>query len=346
MAGPFACRRTIVKSVCLVALILTVYVLTGPTPVAGVGTVDQDWAPSGSPSGGDAIKFHAPIGQSFKPTMNNLVGVDINIQNTPILDASETTYAGGNAIDFHSPIGQSFTPKYAIFTAFEVYLMNSAAAVRGVTMNLRSGAIGGPIIGTKAFTLAASSGWGWIHLDMASPVSVNPGSLYVIELVESVGGASWGCNTAGTYAGGNAIYNSAGNLAFDNLFKTFGATDRLTVNIRAGSIGGAVVGTAAASISVIPSFTWAHIDFTQFSITQGSTYVIEVIDPQGSASWAISIPGGYPDGEAIITGASTSGDNWFRTYGVLAAFDFSIALTSSSSATVFASSHIRHFHTI
>lgn len=334
MSDAFARRHTRVRSVCLLAIILVIYVFAGPVLVVAVGTVDQAWAPSGSPPDGEGIKFRAPIGQSFKPTMNNLVGVDINILNYPGSDAKETTYVGGNSIDFHSPIGQSFTPTYAIFTGFRVYLMNSAAASRTVTMNLRSGAIGGPIVASKAFTVAASSAWAWIDVDMSSPVSINPGSLYVIELVEPVGGTSWGCNTPGTYAGGNAIYNGADNAAFDNMFMTFGVTDRLTLNVRAGSIGGAVVGTAAASISVIPSSSWVHIDFTQFSITPGETYVIEVIDPQGSADWGESIPGAYPDGQAIISGAPTSNDLWFRTYGVLAAFDFGISLTTSSSVTV------------
>jgi hypothetical protein len=334
MSDPFARRHNGSRSVCLLVLILVVYVLAGTVLVGAVGTVDQAWAPSGSPSGGDAIKYHAPIGQSFKPTMDNLVGVDIDVLNNPVLDAAETTYVGGNSIDFHSPIGQSFTPTYAIFAGFDVYLMNSAPASRAVTMNLRSGAIGGPIVASKGFSVAGSASWGWIHVDMSSPVSINPGSLYVIELVEPVGGTSWGCNSPGTYAGGNAIYMGADNAAFDNMFRTFGATDRLTVNVRAGSIGGAVVGTATMFISLIPSFSWVHVDFTQFSITPGATYVIEVIDPQGSASWAISIPGGYADGDAIVSGAPTTGDNWFRTYGVAAIFDFSISLTSSSSATV------------
>lgn len=331
MADSFASQHARSKCVSLLVLTLAFFFFAGSVQVAAViGTVDQSWAPSGSPPGGNAIKYHAPIGQSFKPTMNNLVGVDINILNAASLDAAEATYVGGNAIDFHSPIGQSFTPTYAIFTGLDVYLMNSAPATRTVTMNLRSGAIGGPVVGSKAFTVAASAAWAWIHIDMSSPVSITPGSLYVIELVEPVGGTSWGCNTPGTYAGGTAIYNGAVNAAFDNMFKTFGVTDRLTLNIRSGSIGGPVVSTAPRSVSVIPSFTWESISFTQFSITPGATYVIEVIDPQGSASWGESIPGGYPDGQAIISGTPTSGDNWFRTYGVPATPDFSISSSTMS----------------
>ncbi len=299
------------------------------------GVVDQSWAPASPPSGGNAIKYHAPIGQSFKPTLDNLVGVDVCILNEPRLDASETSYSGGNAIDYHSPIGQSFIPTYAIFTGFEVYLKNNDGASRTVTMNLRSETIGGPIIGSKSFSVAGSSPWEWHHIDIPSPISVNPGSLYVIELVEPVGGVTWGAHTPGTYAVGNAIYNGADNLDFDNLFKTYGATDKIKVNIRSGSIGGAIVGASTTTVSILSSFTWTHIAFTQLSLTPGATYVLEVIDPQGSGSWASSISGGYPDGNAIISGSVKTSDNWFRTYGAPpVAFSFSLSLTTSSSVNV------------
>ncbi len=328
--------RTLVPASAILILISTstILILTGRVPVFAQETVDQAWAPTGPPPGGNAIKYHEPIGQSFKPTLDNLVGADVNILNNPKTDAAETTYVGGNSIDFHSPIGQSFTPTYGIFTRFDVYLMNSAGADRAVQMNLRSGTIGGPIIGSKTFSVPASSPWGWANIDMPSPISVNPGSLYVLELIEPVGGVNWGARTPGTYPGGNAIYNGADNAAFDNMFRTYGATDSLTANIRSSSIGGPIVGTSTISVPVISSFSWTHIDFTQFGITPGATYVLELVDPQGSASWGASIPGGYADGAAIIMGSATTGDNWFRTYGIAVSFDFSLTVTTSSSVTV------------
>jgi len=322
--------------VLLVLISINALVILNSQPrVFAIGAVDQSWAPAGPPPGGNAIKYHAPIGQSFKPTLDNLVGVDVCILNKPRSDASETSYSGGNAIDYHSPIGQSFIPTYAIFTGFEVYLKNNAGASRTVTINLRSGTIGGPIIGFESFSVAGSSAWEWHHIDTSSPISVNPGSLYVIELVEPVGGVTWGAHTPGTYAVGNAIYNGADNLDFDNLFKTYGATDKIKANIRSGSIGGAIVGASNTTVSILSSFTWTHIAFTQLSLTPGTKYVLEVIDPQGSASWASSISGGYPDGNAIISGSDKTSDNWFRTYGTPPiAFSFSLSLTTSSSVNV------------
>jgi len=297
-------------------------------PVQALGVVDQAWDP-GPAVGGNAVKYHSPIGQSFTPTLNNLVGVDVNILNERELDAAEITYSGGDAIDYHSPIGQSFKPSYPLFTGFDVYLMNDAIATRAVTMKLRSGTIGGSIIGSKTFSVSASLAWAWVHIDMSSPIPVNPGSLYVIELVESVGGVNWGINTAGTYTGGNAIIMGADKPAYDNMFKTFGVSDSVTANIRSGAIGGSVVGTSTKSVSV-QGFTWTHIDFTQFSITPGSTYVLELVDTYGSLSWAWSSGAGYAGGTSFMMGTPADGDCYFRTYGIPAALDFQITSDPAS----------------
>ena len=297
-------------------------------PVEAVGVVDQAWDP-GPAVGGNAVKYHSPIGQSFTPTLNNLVGVDVNILNEREQDAAEITYSGGDAIDYHSPIGQSFKPSYPLFTGFDVYLMNDEPATRAVTMKLRSGTIGGTVIGSKTFSVSASSAWAWIHSDMSSPVPVNPGSLYVIELVESVGGVNWGINLAGTYTGGNAIIMGADKPAYDNMFKTFGISDSVTANIRSGGIGGSVVGTSTKSVSV-QGFTWTHIDLTQFSITPGSIYVLELVDTYGSLSWAWSSGAGYAGGTSFMMGTPADGDCYFRTYGIPEALDFQIASDPAS----------------
>ena len=297
-------------------------------PVEAVGVVDQAWDP-GPAVGGNAVKYHSPIGQSFTPTLNNLVGVDVNILNEREQDAAEITYSGGDAIDYHSPIGQSFKPSYPLFTGFDVYLMNDATATRAVTMKLRSGTIGGSIIGSKTFSVSASSAWAWIHIDMSSPVPVNPGSLYVIELVESVGGVNWGVNLAGTYPEGNSIVMGVDKPAHDRMFKTFGISDSVTANIRSGAIGGSVVGTSTKSVSV-QGFTWTHIDFTQFSITPGSIYVLELVDTYGSLSWAWSSGAGYAGGTSFMMGTPADGDCYFRTYGIPAALDFQITSDPAS----------------
>lgn len=295
--------------------------------VSAHGTVDQAWAPAGSPTGGDAIQFHSPIGQSFTPTFNNLVAVDVNVLNSPRLDQQDAnTMVCGNYIDTHKPIGQYFKPNFPIFSGFDVYLKNNAGSDRTVTMNLRFGMIGGPIQASQTLT-SSPGGPFWIHVDMSSPVTVIPGDSYIIELQEPTDQVLWYCDSTNSYAGGTAITNGAIDPGIDYNFKTFGVTDRVTANIRSGSIGGPILGSATASMTV-QSWTWVHIDFgSVISLTPGSTYVIEITVPQDSGSWGVSIPGSYAGGTAIFNSvANPTADNWFRTYGTPSATpDFSIS---------------------
>src|SRR3989304_3841140 len=120
------------------------------TPVSGHGTVDQHWDPP-HPGTGSAIRFHSPIGQSFTPTLDNIVGVDVSILNDPNLDQSMTTPNTWNWIHAHTPIGQSFKPINPLFTEFAVYLENTAGADRGMIMWLKSGSIAGATLAAKAF---------------------------------------------------------------------------------------------------------------------------------------------------------------------------------------------------
>lgn len=309
------------KNPILALLLLTIITaslaISAPVPkVFAHGTVDQSWAPSGSASGGDAIKYHEPIGQSFTPTFNNLVAVDVNVLNDPKLDQQDTnTMVCGNYIETHKPIGQYFKPNFPVLTGFDVYLKNTAGSDRMVTMNLRFGMIGGPIQASTSFTFSPG-GPSWIHVDMSSPVSVIPGDSYIIELQEPTDVVMWYCDSTNSYAGGTAITNGAIDAGTDYNFKTFGVTDKVTANIRSGSIGGPILGSATVSFPIQP-FSWLHIDFgSVISLTPGGTYVLELTVPYNSGSWGVSIPGGYPGGTAIFMGTpNPTADNWFRTYG-------------------------------
>jgi hypothetical protein len=268
------------------------------------------------------------------PTLNNMVGVDVSIMNQPNLDQSLITQNNWNWISAHMPIGQSFKPTSPLFTRFSVYLENTAAATRTIQMNLRSGSIGGTILGTKSFTLAALAAAGWADVDMASPIAVTIGSTYVIQLIDSVGGVRWYFNSGSVYADGTAITDGSSSASNDYLFKTFGASDTVTANIRSGTIGGMIVATATKPVP-LQSFTWTHVDFTQFSVAPGAVYVLQLVESWKSMSWEGSSGGGYAGGTAIYMGTANAGwDNLFRTYGVPAAFDFSIALTTPASVTV------------
>lgn len=291
------------------------------------GTVDQAWAPGASAAGGDAIQFHSPIGQTFTPTLDNLVAVDVNLLNSAKLDQQDTNVVSWDGINSHMPIGQYFKPDYPLFTGFEVYLENTAGADRTLTMNLRFGMIAGPIQGSKSFTIAGPGAAGWVHVDMNSPITVIPGDSYILELVDATGGVRWYADTTDSYPDGTRVRDGALAPGVDYNFKTYGVTNSVAANIRSGSIAGPILGSATASISVQP-FSWIHIDFgSAISLTPGATYVLELTVPYDSGSWGVSIPGGYAGGTAIFNGVlHATGDNWFRTYGIAAPSpDFSIS---------------------
>ncbi len=318
--------------VLLVLASVTLIAITAKS-VQALGTLDQSWAP-GAPGGYNYVKTHSPIGQSFTPTLDNLVGVDVYVENIVQQDQADTATTTWDWITGHSPIGQSFTPSYPLFTGFEVDVEKTAGVGSTITMNLHSGTIGGAIIGTASFFMVPGP-HAFVHTDMPSPVPVTPGAVYVIELTDPSGTVRWWLDGGATYPGGTFIDTGAPSPGLDAGFKTFGVTNSLTANVHSGSIGGPIVGTSTLSISV-ESPTWQHIDFTQFGITPGSTYVLELSVPQDSLVWHITIPGGtYPGGNAITNGNPQAGaDYYFKTYGIPAAFNFSLILTTSGAVAV------------
>lgn len=108
-----------------VLLLLMMITLSIPDSARAVGVIDQSYtAPT---TGWNWIKGHMPIGQSFKPTRNSLVGVDVAIENVLVKDQSYNPgFAGGNYnwIDSHTPIGQSFIPTLPILGAVDVGIYN------------------------------------------------------------------------------------------------------------------------------------------------------------------------------------------------------------------------------
>jgi len=312
---------------CILVLASITITLVGVPPVSAHGTVDQHWDPA-HPGTGNAIRFHSPIGQSFKPTFDNIVGVDVSVLNQPNLDQSQTTQDGWNWIHAHMPIGQSFKPINPLFTGFAVYLENTAAAPRGMIMWLKSGSIAGSTVVTKAFTLAGLAPPGFINVDLDSPVAVTPGSDYVLQLAVMGADVRWYIDSTGAnpYPDGTAITDGIVQASFDYMFKTYGMSDSVAARIRLGTIAGPVLGTATQAVP-IQGFTWTHIDFVQFSVTPGSVYVLELAEPGKSMSWETSAAGGYPDGTAIYNSAANAAfDNLFRTYGIAAPSpDFSIS---------------------
>jgi hypothetical protein len=112
----------------------------------------------------------------------------------------------------------------------------------------------------------------------------------------------------GGYPGGTAITDGSADPNGDYFFDTYGAGNSLTVNLRAGSIGGAILRTAVATVPLMAA-TLFHVDFpTTIATTPGSPYVIELQQAVQSMRWYIVNPGGgYPGGTAITSGVIESG---------------------------------------
>jgi hypothetical protein len=156
-----------------------------------------------------------------------------------------------------------------------------------------------------------------MRFDLDSPVSVTTGSTYVIELQQSPQSVRWYLvNPSGGYAAGTAVTDGTADPSGDYLFVTYGAGDALTVNIRSSSIGGAILGTATATVPVA-SPTLVHVDFpTPIPTTPGDQYVIELQQGVQSIRWYHVNPGGaYPSGTGITDGIiEPVGDYIFNTY--------------------------------
>ena len=106
-------------------LLVTLFVAALPYPARAAGVVDQSYTPT--TSSWNWIHPHMPIGQSFTPTTNALVGVDLGLGNVLVEDQNYTpgfVGAGYNYINAHSPIGQSFTPSMPILGAVDVGIFN------------------------------------------------------------------------------------------------------------------------------------------------------------------------------------------------------------------------------
>jgi len=144
----------------VVLILLTVTVLLAlPYPVRAAGVVDQSYIPT--PTGWNWIHSHMPIGQSFTPTVNALVGVDLGLGNVLVEDQNYTpgfSSAGYNYINAHSPIGQSFTPSTPLLGAVDVGVFNEVT----LDQSFNPGFAG------------AGVGWNWVQAHQPIGQSFKP----------------------------------------------------------------------------------------------------------------------------------------------------------------------------
>ena len=123
------------------------------------------------------------------------------------------------------PLGQEFTPTLASLNVVELMIMDSLptdGVGSSVTVNIRSGSIAGPLLGSSTLVLPNAYGGGTFaltHFDFLAPVPLVPGNLFLIDLVATGGGFTVAVNPSDTYAGGRFISN--GNIVsnFDMVFR-------------------------------------------------------------------------------------------------------------------------------
>jgi hypothetical protein len=157
-----------------------------------------------------------------------------------IVDQSNPVGAGGSQILAHMPLGQEFTPTQPILTAVDVNLglaINDGADM--LTVNIRKGTITSPILATTSQMVAPCTdtppyACGLVHFDFPTPLLVNPGEIYVLELQATNRTHGW--IGADGYPGGSAIIQGVVEPDFDYSFQTYAqAVLEVSIDIKPGS---------------------------------------------------------------------------------------------------------------
>jgi hypothetical protein len=290
--------------------------------IENVLVMDQSYNLGFGGAGWHWINAYTPIGQSFMPTMSLLGGVDVGIYNAVTLDQSFDPGfgAGWNWVQAHQPIGQSFTPTYPRLWEVDLGLENPSAGSVSLTLNIRKGTISGPVVGSQIFTVPVTGPkFVSVYFTPYPGVTLTPGMTYVLDLVGS-GPATVRWYTqipGGTYPSGTAITDGSQQLNGDYLFKTNGFGDTITMNIRAGTVAGPIVGSSTLPIPPMDTPIMMYFNLTTpVPVTVGATYTIELQQSPQSVRWYFMSPGGYPGGAATNSGTlDLNSDYLFDTYG-------------------------------
>jgi len=351
----------------LFLLVLAFFAL--PNPVLAAGAVDQSYIHT--PTGWNWIHPHMPIGESFTPTVNALVGVDVGIGNvlvpdqnyTPGFNSASYNYinagspigqsftpslpllgavdvgvlnevqldqsfdpgfsasgVGWNWVQAHQPIGQSFTPSYPQLWDVQLGLQNVGPGDASLTLVMRQGMINGAVIAQQNFSLPIG---GPAFVDVVfypyPGLTVTPGQKYVLDLVGSgPNTVRWYDKIPAGYSGGTAITNGSPDSSLSYLFKTSGFGNTITMNIHWNTVSGPILASKTESIPVMDAPIMMRFNFTTpVSVSPGAVYVIELLQTPQSMRWYIVTPGGSYHGGTAITGGKPdpNGDYLFDTYG-------------------------------
>ena len=163
-------------------------------------------------------------------TMITVTADDVTLVDQVNDPPTGTSISCGNDPPFGS-IYQGFTPTGALLTAVELRIRDGGGfPAEGVssTVQIRSGGPSGPVLGSRTIQLAPG-GTGvqrLVRYTFATPLTLTPGSLYVIELMEVRPIIySWMGSTEGNPYPGGITYGCTGNEIpdWDMNFRTFGS---------------------------------------------------------------------------------------------------------------------------
>ena len=195
----------------LLLLLATLFLAALPYPVGAAGVVDQSYTPT--TSSWNWIHPHMPIGQSFTPTTNALVGVDLGLGNVLVQDQNYTPgfgVAGYNYINAHSPIGQSFTPAMPILGAVDVGIFNEVILDQSFNPGFSGTGVGWNWVQAhqpigQSFTPTYPQLW-YVQLGLEN-VGPNPASLTLVLRQGTIDGTIIAQQNVSLPVGGPAMVN-------------------------------------------------------------------------------------------------------------------------------------------
>jgi len=122
---------------------------------------------------------------------------------SPITTTDQQNTVGGTTNSGNTGFGQSFMPTLSSIGAAEFSLSGAAATV-GLTLYSGSGT-GGAVLGTSGPVVIGTTGFGTVHFDFASAISLTPGNLYTLFVRTSAGTIGENFSTDNPYSRGMAF---------------------------------------------------------------------------------------------------------------------------------------------
>lgn len=145
--------------------------------------------------------------------------------------------AGALTINSRLPLRQSFIPSKPTLVAVDVRIstINPSFGADTLTVNIRKGSIGSPILATTSQLVAVGGGSPiFLHFDFPSPLSVIPGDAYILELIATTFTHAVFVSFD-NYAGGVFIARGTGDSALDLDFQTYSGGIEVDIDVKPGS---------------------------------------------------------------------------------------------------------------